>query len=273
MSTYKLMAIDMDGTMLNSNKLITLATKQTIDQALKQQKHIVLSTGRALSELSEYKNELNNLQYGICESGALIYDFKNQQAIHYEIFSKELINKILEVIDHKDIMLHFFSKGQSFIANGILPKMENYQMGQYQPLFKKVAKQIDNHLDYLKEHQVEKINLYHRDEASRQQTYELLKNLPLSLAFAEKTSLEISPISATKGKGLIKLCKYLDLDISKTIAIGDSDNDIDILKTAGLAIAMKNANDKVKNICNIIVNDNDHDGCKEAIETYLLNQK
>lgn len=272
MSKYELMAIDMDGTLLNSNKEITPATHQTIEKALQLNKHIVLSTGRALSELKEYENELANIKYGICESGALIYDFQNKKVIHLETFTPCQLDSIFKTINQKDIMIHFFSDGNSIIAKDDLEKMPDYQMSVYQPLFKRFAKKISNHLDYAKNHHVEKINLYHKTAQDRLNTYNTLKNLPFSFAFAEATSLEISPLNATKGKGLIKLCEYLNLDLDKTIAIGDSDNDLDVLKTAKLAIAMQNANDKVKEICDIIVEDNDHEGCKEAIEKYLINE-
>ena len=148
--------------------------------------------------------------------------------------------------------------------------MDKYQMSIYQLMFKRVATTVDDIIDYAKNHPIEKINLYHQNEAARAETFEKLKDLSLSFAFAETTSLEISPSNVTKGKGLIKLCDFLDIELSKTIAVGDADNDLDVLKTAGLAVAMKNANDNVKKICDVIVADNDHDGCKEAIEKYRI---
>lgn len=60
------------------------------------------------------------------------------------------------------------------------------------------------------------------------------------------------------------------MDVKKTIAVGDADNDLEILRTAGLAVAMGNAKERVKTEADVIVADNDHDGCAEAIEKYLL---
>ena len=167
-------------------------------------------------------------------------------------------------------MIHFFSNGRSIVSKKDISNMDKYQMSIYQPMFKRVATTVDDIIDYAKNHPIEKINLYHQNEAARAETFEKLKDLSLSFAFAETTSLEISPSNVTKGKGLIKLCDFLDIELSKTIAVGDADNDLDVLKTAGLAVAMKNANDNVKKICDVIVADNDHDGCKEAIEKYLI---
>ena len=270
MSKYELAALDMDGTLLNSQKNITLSTIETIKKALKLNKYIVLSTGRALDELRDYHQQLADIPYGILASGALIYDFKNNKIIHHETFSASQINKIFEAIDQENIMIHFFSNCRSIVSKNDISNMDKYQMSIYQPMFKRVATTVDDIIDYAKNHPIEKINLYHQNEAARAETFEKLKDLSLSFAFAETTSLEISPSNVTKGKGLIKLCDFLDIELSKTIAVGDADNDLDVLKTAGLAVAMKNANDNVKKICDVIVADNDHDGCKEAIEKYLI---
>lgn len=87
---------------------------------------------------------------------------------------------------------------------------------------------------------------------------------------AEDTSLEISPLGVTKGYGLKKLCKHLNIEVEQSIVVGDADNDLDVLKTAGLAVAMGNANANVKKIADVEVMDNDHDGVAEAIYKYLL---
>ena len=270
MSKYKLAALDMDGTLLNSQKNITPSTIETIKKALKLNKYIVLSTGRALDELRDYHQQLTDIPYGILASGALIYDFKDNKIIHHETFLTSQINKIFKAINQENIMIHFFSSGRSIVSKKDISNMDKYQMSIYQPMFKRVATTVDDIIDYAKNHPIEKINLYHQNEAARAETFEKLKDLSLSFAFAETTSLEISPSNVTKGKGLIKLCDFLDIELSKTIAVGDADNDLDVLKTAGLAVAMKNANDNVKKICDVIVADNDHDGCKEAIEKYLI---
>lgn len=94
--------------------------------------------------------------------------------------------------------------------------------------------------------------------------------MPLELANSEETSLELSAIGTTKGTGLMKLCQHLKLDMSEVISVGDADNDLDVLSKAGLAVAMKNANDNVKKIADVIVADCDNDGVAEAIEKYLL---
>jgi hypothetical protein len=145
-------------------------------------------------------------------------------------------------------------------------------MGHYTPLFESVATKVDDIREFYEKNSipVEKMNLYHSTSEGRDKSKERLQQLNLVLNNAEKTSVEISAIGVTKATGLIKLCEHLGISIEETIAVGDADNDIDILKTAGLSIAMENANDEVKRICDVTVADCDHEGCAEAIEKYLL---
>ena len=90
------------------------------------------------------------------------------------------------------------------------------------------------------------------------------------MANAEESSVEVNAKGIHKGIGLEKLCEYLNIPLSQTIVVGDADDDIEVLKKAGLAVAMGNANEKIKQLSDVIVSDNDHDGCVEVIEKYLI---
>ncbi|WP_243114326.1 MULTISPECIES: HAD hydrolase family protein [Blautia] len=74
-----------------------------------------------------------------------------------------------------------------------------------------------------------------------------------------------------KGIGLSRLCEYLHIPLSQTIVVGDADNDAAALQAAGLPVAMANAKDRIKALADVItMQDNDHDGCAEVIQKYLL---
>ena len=86
---------------------------------------------------------------------------------------------------------------------------------------------------------------------------------------AEKTALEISPKNISKASGLKELCDFLKINLSETVAVGDAPNDTEILKTAGLAVAMGNATAEIKNLANFVTDDNDHDGIVKVIEKFF----
>lgn len=270
---YKLIALDMDGTLLNSDKKISKITQQSLELAQNSGKICVLATGRCLSELTPYKKELVNIQYGICESGSLIYDFYNDKIISKRgIISPEITSKIIDAVSNEDVMIQVMRDGISKVNEHQIPLMKKYQMGQYESLYKETSEKVKDIIKVIKDEKIgfEKINIYHTSANSREKTFKQLSKLPVQLAFAQETSLEISPKNISKATGLKELCSFLNLQLKETIAVGDADNDLPILSIVGLSVAVGNANDTVKQKCDLIVSDNDHNGCSEVIYSYLL---
>lgn len=271
MSKYKLIAFDMDGTLLNSNKEILPGTLKAIQKAFDNGKEVVLCTGRCIAELNQYIKQIPGLRYIIGVSGALVYDIKEKKAIYANPLKPNQVNSILDVIKEVDAMPHILTE-KSIVQTKDAENMDYFHMGVYAPLFEQVATKVDDIFEYYKQQQmnVEKLNVYHANLKDRDNTREKLQNLDLVLANAEQTSIEISAKGTTKGTGLEKLCQYLNINIEEAIAVGDADNDLDVLKKAGLGIAMENANANVKAVADVVVGDCNSDGCVTAIEQYLL---
>lgn len=271
MSKYKLIAFDMDGTLLNSKKEISQKTLEAIDKAFDAGKEVILSTGRCVAELNEYISQIPKLRYINCVSGALVYDLKEKKNIYSNAIPPEKVKEILEVSKLEDCMVHIMTT-HSFVQEKDLENMAYFGMGIYQNMFSKVTDTVSDIYSFYSDNNfpVEKLNLYHHSQKGRGRSRERLADSGLALSNAEESSLEMSEEGVTKGTGLLKLCEHLGISIEETIAVGDADNDIDVLKTAGLSIAMDNAADNIKNICDVIVSDCDSDGCVEAIEKYLL---
>lgn len=273
MSQYKLIAFDMDGTLLNSQKKISLKSIQAIKKAIEVGKIVIFNTGRCPAELEEYFEVLDEIQYLNCVSGALVFDRKNNINIYTKTLDVETIKQLLEITSEEDTMVHLLSK-DSIVQKDKIDKMFDYNMGVYQEMYQRVTdKWEDLYRQYYENpFPVEKLNIYHTTSESRERTRQriLESGLEVELAYAETTSLEISPKGIDKGIGLEKLCEYLEISLNETIVVGDADNDIGAMKKAGLAIAMDNANENIKGLADVIVSDNDHDGCVEVIEKYLL---
>lgn len=271
MSGYKLIAFDMDGTLLNSEKKISSETLKAIEKAFDKGKEVVFCTGRCIAELKEYIEQIPRLRYIVGVSGALVYDLKEEKEIYLEEIPKEQVRYMVDVIETEDIMPQMLNH-DSIVSKKDSLNMDHFQMGKYTPLFEKVATKVDNIYEYYKQNEIPviKLNLYHTTPENRQKTRDRLEKLGLELVNAETTSLEISAEGITKGTGLEKLAKHLGITMNEMIAVGDADNDIDVLSKVGLSIAMENANEKVKSICDVVVNDCDSNGCAEAIEKYLL---
>ena len=273
MSQYELIAFDMDGTLLNSQKEITPRTLAALKKAAAAGKQIALSTGRCRPELTAYTALVPGIRYFICTSGALVYDVHEQKEIYKKPLEPELVRRLLEISKEEDLMVHLLD-AESIVQTDQFESMGNYGMGVYKPMYERVVTVWDDLYEAYcaAPFPVEKVNFYHRDPEARERTKERLREagLPVIMVNAEKGSLELSAEGVDKGAGLQKLCEYLKLPLDKTIAVGDADNDITILQKAGLAAAMGNALPNIKKLADVQVSDCDHDGCAEVIEKYLL---
>lgn len=271
---YQLIALDMDGTLLNSYHEITKECLESIHMALHCGKDVVIATGRSLSEMKPYLQQLKDIQlrYMILESGAVVYDMFNDKILFQKTFYKEDIDKIYEVYQKQDIMMHIFANGRSYALKSKMRNMEYYQMGKYQNMFLENVEPIEDIKAFLKENNghIEKVNLYHRSSSEREKSIESFQDLDVAKIKVEISSLELTAKDVHKGLGLKHLCAKLHLSLSQTIMVGDSDNDLEILEIAGLAVAMANANENVKKIADVCVGDCEHHGVRDAIEKYLL---
>lgn len=265
---YKLLATDMDGTLLSSDHTISVKNQQAINRALDAGKVILFSTGRCLQELEEFFKLFPKMRYVISESGAGIYDLKEKAFLYQKQIPKEYVRKILDYTKDKDIMVQILADNRSILSQKDFDNLEYYFMGRFYDHFSRNSDRVESSSIYCKEKGwiADKICLYHPDQEQRQVTTDFFTDFPLSLAFSEKTSLEISPQGVDKGEALKMLCDHLGIRIEETVAVGDGFNDMTLLQTAGLSVAVENAVNEIKEVCDLYVADCNHDGVAEAIE-------
>lgn len=270
--TYRLISFDMDDTLLNSEHRISQRTLEAMERAASLGKEVVLATGRCIPELEEYFQQLPFLRYVVCVSGALVYDRKEQKELYKNAIPVETVKKILALGRREDIMIHFLSS-RAIVEKDKLTRMADYAMGRHQEMFERVTTPVDNIFDFYEAAPwpVEKINFFITTPKLQAEMLPKLEALGICVTTAEGNSLEMTAPGVSKGTGLTVLCEHLGFTPKEAIAVGDAGNDEEILKIAGLAVAMGNATEEVKRISDVIVADCDHDGCVEAIEKYLLN--
>lgn len=269
--TYDLIAFDMDGTLLDSNKEIRQDSLDAIHQAVEAGKVISLSTGRCLPELRAFDDILKDVEYYICMSGALVYSHKEKREIAATAIPEELVEQLLEVLSDQDVMIHLLS-WESIMERDKVKKIDTYHMAPYKKSYEACCILVENLQSWYKEHPcpVFKLNFYCRNLEQRAVIEERLKNLELEFAYSEETNLECSPVGVSKAEGLRRLCCYLNLQVENSIAVGDADNDLAILKAAGLSVAMGNAVTHIKEIADVVTLSCDEGGCAKVINDYLL---
>ncbi len=268
---YKLIALDMDGTLLTSNKSILPETIEDINAAVKVGKDVVFSTGRGLVEMKSFFEQIPQINYAIVFSGAVVYNITEKEIIYCDSIPQQVALEIIKIADAFQAMAHLLTLNESIVDKRQVQQMAEYNMKIYQSSFLKITTQVDSLAEACINYpSFPKVNIYFRRREDRMAAYEQLKLYPITFAFAEEASLEMSPLNTTKGTALLHLASHLGIDVSETIAVGDTDNDRDILLKAGLAVAMENANKDIKEMADEIVTDNDHNGTGEAIKKFLL---
>ena len=270
---YQLIALDMDGTVLNDKKEIDEETRTAIHEALAAGVEVVFCTGRSFSEMRDILKEFSDMHYLCGESGALVVDLQKGETIHREEVSREIAEIMVAAGKRKEIMTCVFSDGICCVKREHMLHMDRYQMGQYQKMDEKTCAPMEGDVleTLLKENRpMEKINLYHTSPEDRLETRKWLEQqkIQAELVVSEISSLECSPVGVSKASGLRSLCDKLGFGMEQVVMVGDADNDLEAMKAAGIAVAMGNANAHVKAVCDVEVADNNHQGCAQAIRMF-----
>lgn len=263
----------MDGTLLRSDKTVDPQTADDIRAALKAGIQTAYCTGRGTAEMQDTFRELPMIRYAVLTSGAVIYDRAEDRFIFRNGVGHPYIEQIVETAARYAAMPHFLTDRESIIAEADLSHMADFHMGIYQPMFQNITRQVGNMIGEGMNHStIAKINIYFRSAEDRQAGYEVLLHLPLQVTLSENTTLELTAPGTNKGSGLKRLADHLQIPLPQTAAIGDNYNDIDMLKAAGFSAAMGNAPAEVRELCDHVTADNDHNGAGRAVRFILESQ-
>ncbi len=269
---YQLIALDMDGTLLNSDLRVTPGNRAAIRRAAEAGKHVALSTGRCLSEIRDVVRDIPEIRYMICENGSCVYDRKYDHTIHVDPVPVEEMRYILSRAEALGAVVQVFHDNQSYFSRADADFVDECGVSAYRETFRRTAvfdeKLFENYGE--RPFRIEKVNLYFRSPEARSRAHAELSQRPLQSVETLGYMLELVSELADKGRGLNELCRHLGVPVERTIAVGDSMNDIEILRAAGLSVAMGNACPEAKDAADIVAPDCDHDGVAWVIEKYLL---
>lgn len=269
---YVLAALDMDGTLLNSRHEISDYTRRALCRAGAAGYQIALATGRCVSELVKPLQGLDAVRYLISENGARIYDYWDKRTLQCTEIAPEEVRFILEQARRMDVILQVFTSGRSVIG-GEKDKIdyERHRVAFFRSVFETGSIFEPDIADRLLrgEKTAGKINLYFAGADQRAEMLGLLEGHALAVAESIGLSMELSPAGVDKGRGLRALCRALNVDIARTLAVADGGNDLELMRAAGLAVAMGNAIPAVRALADDVTDDCDHDGAAHAIEKYM----
>lgn len=270
---YKLVAIDMDGTLLNSNNEISKRTCNAIEEATKQGVHIVLATGRILKSAEHYANNIDLNSYILACNGAIIMN-ESKDIIYNQPMNLEIAKRVMELGRELGIYYHFYDRSK-FYSNIFIKEIANYYNTSTSKL-KGQSIDIDIFEDYnelLSRENFEVYKFLFIDD-TKEKLAELRRELStfkeINVSSSWDNNLEIMDNRVSKGLSLEFLSKKLNIDPKDIIAIGDNENDLSMIQFAGLGVAMGNGDDFIKRQADIITSTNNEDGVAKIIEKYIL---
>lgn len=266
----KLIALDLDGTLLTSDKRISEANKKALQAARERGVHVVLTTGRPLQAIGTFLEELDLLgenQYSITFNGGLVQE-NTGRVLDKVGFTIEDVRTIRRVTNDLDLPLDVLYGGDVYS----LPSAHESLYLTCNPLLNKiVASDEEMPEDFVYNKAVSAVDAAFLDAqipkipAELHERFEIFKSRDILL--------EWSPKGVHKANGLAKLIAHLGIDQLEVMACGDEENDLSMVEWAGLGVAMQNASQHLKDVADVVLPvTNDEDGIAWAIEHYVLNE-
>lgn len=273
----KLIVLDLDGTLLNSEKIITPATYAALEQAAAKGIHIVPCTGRFYDGMPEQVRSLPFVRYAITINGAEVYDVQEKRSLSSALISPEKADEVFSVLDTLPVIYDCYQDNWGWMDQTFYDIAEQYTMGEVRPEWIRLMRTPVNNFRQTiaaRNRGVQKIQMFFQSLDVRAETLAALrKRFPeLVITTALVNNIEINSCYAHKGRALLELCSYLGIDPAATMAFGDGLNDVTVLQTAALGVAMANADPAVKEVADYITDSNDDDGVAKAIRRFCFSK-
>lgn len=272
---YKLIAIDMDGTLLNNENEISNRNKEALHKAIEAGIYVVLSTGRILRSALYYSKSIELGNPIIACNGAVVSCGDENNILYENALELEAVEKLIQLAEENQIYYHFYDK-DTFYSRTFGEKIAKYYESYEDNLKKQQInlKLLEEPLNILKEENptIYKFVFIEDNRNKLLHFRETLNDIDgINISSSWYNNVEVMNTGVSKGEGLKQLCKELKIDNSQVVAIGDNENDISMFKVAGLAVAMENGEEIIKEFSHVVTDTNDKDGVAKAIEKYVLN--
>lgn len=273
----KFIALDMDGTLLDSQKRLSERNRQALLACVERGIEIVPCTGRIWNGVPDFIRELPGIHYAITTNGAVVEDVKNNRILDERKLSVKQAVEILRLARSFRTMYDVYVGGLAFGEARFMEHMNEYGVEpELQEMILRTRQAVP---DVIQEvirlnRPVDKVNYFFGDAQERSRAREALEgyaDVVVSSSF--HANLEINAKGATKGEAILRLAEYMGIRPEQTMGFGDGENDITMIRMAGVGVAMENAVEDLKRDADYITGKNDEDGVAAAIEALVLSRE
>ena len=275
MEPVKLLALDLDGTLLNSQKELTLRTRDALYAAAGAGVEIVPTTGRFFTGMPEVIQKLPFLHFAITINGAQVYDIREKKAVSTAEIPLETALRVLEYLDGFPVIYDCYQDNWGWMTRSMQENAAPFvPIDHSLRMVRSLRTPVDELKAYLQEQNrsVQKLQLFTPDDALRGRLLtDLAERFPcLSVSTSMPCNIEINDAHANKGEAIASLAAYLGLPMAATMAIGDGLNDRSMIKMAGTGVAMANACPEILALADEVTASCDEDGAALAIERHCV---
>ena len=265
--TTKLLALDLDGTLLRDDLTISSRNKEAIKKVRAKGVEVVIATGRPNSAAVKYIKELELDSYLITYNGALIKDIKKDKIIKHSPVELEISYEILDYVKANDLYLNIYLKDQIFCNKDCEERQYYKELMGVEPII------VEDNLEKIFDQESTKLLII---EKNLEETEKIFNNL--SEKYSDRLKFKRSIIdcidimdkSVSKGNALKVLVDLLGLNSEQLTAIGDRNNDLEMIEYAGVGVAVSSGEKILKDAADYITVSNNEDGVAEYIEKFIL---
>ena len=274
MDDIRIIALDLDGTLLDSDKNLSEANRAALAAAAAKGILVVPTTGRFFGMMPPAVRDLPFVRYAITVNGAQVYDRETDTAIVREELPLEQALAIMRYLDGFDVIYDCYQDNWGRMTRAMQEKAEEYaQCPHYVKMIREFRKPYPDLKEYLAEQgrDVQKIMLFARDPAVRDRILADIQTHFDNLAVSTSTfnNLEINTATAHKGRAIERFAAHFGWTLANCMAFGDGLNDLSMVKMAGTGVAMANAAPEVLAAADYVTLSNDDDGVAAALRHFL----
>ena len=273
----KLIAFDLDGTLLDDQKNIPGENISAILAAAKKGILIVPASGRIYRFMPESVRTQLSARYFITTNGGEVYDAESAEVIYSAQIPLALALQVFDHMDTIDVLRDCYANNMRYTDTSFASKADDYftdplMNAMLHSYILKTRQETEDLRAFILERNgpLQKLQMYFRDQKERIRQLQILPGLFPDLVFSTSlpNNIEINSAKATKGQALATLCRKLGIDSSEVMAFGDGLNDLDLLQFAGVSVAMDNADPLIKENAVYVTASNNEAGIAKALEYY-----
>ena len=266
--TYRLVVADIDGTLTTSTQRISGRVRRAVRLAQRRGVRVCLATGRTWHSGRRYFQTLGVDPPAILYNGGLVYDFKRDRVLYRRPMSQRQARRVIEVLDaFPDLAAHFYVNDEIFVRWRTPLVVANARHDH-------IAPRAVGDFRGLLEGQPMKFRIL----GPRPRLHALARRIrgsgvPGTLVFSERESLEVLPPGTSKGLALRRVARQLRIPLREVVAVGNELNDLEMIRVAGLGVAMGNSPLALRRAAGLVAPSNDEDGLAEVIQRFVLNTR